>query len=335
MRQIPTKVNGDTVEAFEWNPAQDEIENVVTDTGQALNPTDNYQVSKSVSNYVGGGDFYADTGSVNAYQLSPIGSKQVPTSYADGIRVRFIPANNNTGASTLKILGLTSKDIKKGFVTSPNPIIAGDLSSNYLTEAFFSAANDCFILSPASATQIIIISQIPTGMVMHSPCLKSNTPSGWVIMDDGTIGDATSGASTRANADCQNLFVFLWNNVSDFGAPVSGGRGVNALADWNAHKNIKVLSTSNRSIINAADTANDLGAIIGQSEVSLSEDQLAKHLHKYLQRYSSGFGDDLQVGSSIYTFYQNDTNPNTTSIGNNSPISILPPSVYMNSFIKL
>jgi microcystin-dependent protein len=33
---------------------------------------------------------------------------------------------------------------------------------------------------------------------------------GWIIMDDGTIGDAESGASTRANDDCRALFELLW-----------------------------------------------------------------------------------------------------------------------------
>ena len=36
--------------------------------------------------------------------------------------------------------------------------------------------------------------------------LKNVADSGWVIMNDGNIGDASSSATTRANADTQNLF---------------------------------------------------------------------------------------------------------------------------------
>lgn len=61
-----------------------------------------------------------------------------------------------------------------------------------------------------------------------------STLSGWVRMNGNTIGSATSGASERANADCQPLFVALWNQ----GNAVPGGRGASAAADWAANKTI-------------------------------------------------------------------------------------------------
>jgi len=66
----------------------------------------------------------------------------------------------------------------------------------------------------------------------------SGARTGWVRDNGGTIGSATSGASERANADCQNLFLFLWNNFSDTLCPVLTGRGVSAAADWAANKQI-------------------------------------------------------------------------------------------------
>ena len=45
---------------------------------------------------------------------------------------------------------------------------------------------------------------------------------GWVMMDDGSIGPAGSGATTRANADCEDLFVLLWANVANTYAPLAG-----------------------------------------------------------------------------------------------------------------
>lgn len=64
------------------------------------------------------------------------------------------------------------------------------------------------------------------------------TRSGWVRDNGRTIGSATSGAAERANADCQALFQYLWNNFSNTICPVGGGRGASALADWNANKQI-------------------------------------------------------------------------------------------------
>jgi hypothetical protein len=68
--------------------------------------------------------------------------------------------------------------------------------------------------------------------------LTSELLTGWVILNGQTIGSAVSGASQRANADTQNLFVYLWTNCIQAHCPVSGGRGVTALADFSGNKTI-------------------------------------------------------------------------------------------------
>lgn len=67
---------------------------------------------------------------------------------------------------------------------------------------------------------------------------KTTADSGWVMLDDGTIGSASSGATTRANADTEDLFTLLWNNTLDANCAVSTGRGANAAADFAANKTI-------------------------------------------------------------------------------------------------
>jgi hypothetical protein len=63
--------------------------------------------------------------------------------------------------------------------------------------------------------------------------------TGWVMMNSLTIGNATSGASQRANADTQNLFTFLWNaDTSGTHFPVIGGKGATPAADFSASKQI-------------------------------------------------------------------------------------------------
>jgi hypothetical protein len=67
----------------------------------------------------------------------------------------------------------------------------------------------------------------------------SSTLTGWVMMNALTIGNATSGASQRANADTQNLFTFLWNaDPAGTHFPVIGGKGATPAADFSASKQI-------------------------------------------------------------------------------------------------
>lgn len=60
--------------------------------------------------------------------------------------------------------------------------------------------------------------------------------TGFVRANGRTIGSATSGASERANSDCQSLFEYLW--TADVNLTVSTGRGASANADWVANKTI-------------------------------------------------------------------------------------------------
>lgn len=69
--------------------------------------------------------------------------------------------------------------------------------------------------------------------------LQIGVRSGWVRMNELTIGNTGSGATERANADTLNLYTFLWALPNSI-APVSGGRGANAAADFAANKTITV-----------------------------------------------------------------------------------------------
>lgn len=64
------------------------------------------------------------------------------------------------------------------------------------------------------------------------------TRTGWVRDNGRTLGNASSGATERANADTSALFAWLWNNFTNTQCPVSGGRGANAAADFAANKTI-------------------------------------------------------------------------------------------------
>jgi len=70
--------------------------------------------------------------------------------------------------------------------------------------------------------------------------------SGFVRANGRTIGSSTSGATERANADCQVLFQYLWD--TDANLAVSGGRGASSAADWSANKTITLPDWRGRTI---------------------------------------------------------------------------------------
>lgn len=129
-----------------------------------------------------------------------------------------------------------------------------------------------------------------TGDVKFRP--TSETLSGWVKLNGLTIGSALSGASGRANADTQNLFVYLWTNCTDAHCPVLSGRGGSALADFNANKQITMPDYRGRVIVglddmgtsaagrftgvpfSGADTAITPGATGGENTHTLTQSEL-------------------------------------------------------------
>lgn len=112
---------------------------------------------------------------------------------------------------------------------------------------------------------------------------KTTADSTWVLMNDGTIGDASSAATTRANADCEDLFKLLWDNISDTYCPVSGGRGASSSIDWAAHKRIALPKVLGRVLGSAGAgsglTSRALGQTAGAETVTLVEANLPAHTH--------------------------------------------------------
>ena len=144
MQDLNDKITGNTLEATEWNEVPSEIQNVIEGLGQTLSSGDLNQLGKGIAGYVSNGAFYTDSGAANAYVLSKIGTKQAPTSYTDGFYASFLVVNDNTGASTVNVVGLGLKDIKlRGGADPAESDISGRI------RLAFDAANDRFeLLNP-------------------------------------------------------------------------------------------------------------------------------------------------------------------------------------------
>lgn len=105
----------------------------------------------------------------------------------------------------------------------------------------------------SAAPSIDYINNDSINSVISSPRTGSITissdvtiPLGYVPMNDGTIGSGNSGATTRANIDTFPLYNLLWNNVLNAWAPVTGGRGASAIADFSANKSIALTRSLGR-----------------------------------------------------------------------------------------
>ena len=135
---------------------------------------------------------------------------------------------------------------------------------------------------------------LQTGDVWWSPVAA--TRSGAVRLNGRTIGNASSGATERANADTENLFAFLWNALDNTLAPVSGGRGASAAADFAANKTITppdargVALAGLDSMGNVGigrltgvtvqtGNGNTPGSLLGAQTVTLAEGNLPSHAH--------------------------------------------------------
>lgn len=164
---------------------------------------------------------------------------------------------------------------------------------------------------------------------------KAAADSGWVLADDKSIGDASSGATGRANADTSALFTLLWTNISDTYAPVSTGRGLSAAADFAAHKTLTLPRTLGRALAVAGSgaglTARALGEYLGEETHTLITSEMPAHTHTdrhLLDTSGANVGYSGLTGSAV--------GPQITgSTGGDGAHNNMQPTSFLNVMIKL
>lgn len=178
------------------------------------------------------------------------------TAYVTGQMYTFKSGTSpNTTAATLAINGIASP---KAIQRDGLALVAGDIEAS----KFYS------VLYDGTAFQLIRLSErilLTTGDVKIT--IKTTADTGWVLMDDTTIGNAASGATGRANADTVALYTLLYNNTTNANCAVSGGRGANAAADYAANKTIALPKALGRALATSGSgsglTARALAVIAG------------------------------------------------------------------------
>ena len=82
---------------------------------------------------------------------------------------------------------------------------------------------------------------------MTASYVGSAAPTGWLILNGDTLGSAASTATQKSD-DYQTLYELLWNSMADAEAPVDGGRGLTATADFTANKKLTMPDARGRVI---------------------------------------------------------------------------------------
>jgi len=175
------------------------------------------------------------------------------------------------------------------------------------------------------------LSGLATGSVAQY--IASTPPATWLMMEGGTIGSATSGASVRANADTEALFLLLWDNSTDTELPVSTGRGGSAAADWALNKNITLPDARGRTLIGTGTgsglTARTNMETDGEEDHQLTEPELAAHAHGVegiaISPLGSTGGHEVGAG----------TGTQSEIVGSDTPHNTMQPFLAIHFIIKL
>jgi microcystin-dependent protein len=195
----------------------------------------------------------------------------------------FYQANTTTPQNAYKDTNLTQ--------VHPNPIAldgAGCVPEFYLADGNIHVrltnssgvlqldAQNTLVIGP-SGTNTITGSVDPTALFQTGDPLfspVSGARTGWVRQNALTIGNASSGATERANSDTSALFSYLWTKFaqpsSNVKCPVIGG--ASAAADFAANKQITLPDMRGRVPVGLDDMGNSAAGRILSSNVTSSGD---------------------------------------------------------------
>ena len=180
-----------------------------------------------------------DSGAADAYvvQLAPN-----LTTLTDGMTLTFNPANNNTGASTLEINGVSTKDIVK---IAQAPLDADDLVANTNAIVVYSLTNDNWqLINPQTASgggvtdAQVQANDFNTGVdsgaadaydVAVTPAITSPYPG--MLLAFTPANGSPSGSSTIALNGGSALSVYTGNGIPNAADDFASGVPIFCIAD--------------------------------------------------------------------------------------------------------
>ncbi len=180
--------------------------------------------------------------------------------------------------------------------------------------------------------------------------LTPSAPLGWLAMDDSTIGNSLSVATTKGDYLFQ-LYSTIYTSVSNAWAPVSGGRSgggttmANAITDFLANKTLTLPRALGRALAGANPgalsglPARVLGEYVATSEThAITLNELAPHTHNPLAPTTNFSGGRAGGPHSLPNGSTGTEVPTTgaiTGAGAQTELSLMQPTSFMNVYIKI
>jgi hypothetical protein len=169
--------------------------------------------------------------------------------------------------------------LKSGVAPMTGPLDMNGFKINNLAQA--SNPTDPVTLDQVQAL-LANVRSVPVGAL--APLRSKTAPTGWLIEDGKTIGSASSGATGRANADTQDLFVHLWTQFTNTELPIQDStgaastRGGSAASDFAANKRMPLFDSRTR-FLRGSDSGLNFDATL---TVGLSQaDAIKNHKHGF------------------------------------------------------
>jgi hypothetical protein len=309
-----------------------------TTIGQALAMATSEAAARSAINAQVAGSY--QTLSTYLTLISGLASTSSRVPYVDSGGAAALAPIGTFGHSWLALADLAAAKAALGGLGTAAPLNVGT-TANLVVQLDGSAK-----LPAVDGSQL---TNLPTGTAYFTTgdvkaTYKTTADSGWIMMDDGTIGSATSGATTRANADTEPLYTLLWNNCNNTDCPVSTGRGASAAADFAANKTLNLPLVKGRAFAGAGTGTGLTARRVGQNNVgaethTLSSSEMPSHTHS--ESTGSGTGGtgtfDHNYDGVASPALQSTTNTSATTgaTGGGGSHNNMQPSTFMNLMIKL
>lgn len=262
---------------------------------------------------------------------------------------------------TLTVTGVTSGAVGIGQILTGAGIV-----NNTIITAFISGSGGNGTYAVNNSQSVTSESITGTGSTSWSGVgqstgdvkmtLKTVADSGWVMMNDGTIGNTSSNASTLASNSTQALFELIWNNVTNTNAQLfnsSGAtisRGSSAGADFAANCAISLPKVLGRAMAISGAGAGlsqtfALGQVAGEQQHTLVVNEMPSHSHTVTDPghfHTSTIQGTADFGNTPLPpgAFPGDTGTSTTGItiqntGGGAAHNNIQPSSFLNVMIKL
>ena len=265
----------------------------------------------------------------------------------------LLPQINNTveiiadGAPRLYTFTYAIPEIQATLGTEESNFIAVKLGFGYTTQTYtvtICEAHNCggamYVEPPANLASY---QGCDLGKIEMGNFDVSNIGFGYLPLLEGTIGNIGSAATLAANYSVGEYYCQLWNMTASTptSAPVTGGRGATAIADWLAAKPMGLLRNAGMVWGNAGagitsqgitTTTQTFGVPVGEEDHTMTLAELVPHPHPLL-------GPTMTAGAGSQGYSPGNDAHSETETGESSgagdAFNVMQPTNFCTMRIKL